>query len=119
MKLDELKVYQQAMKLGEEIWDCVTEWGYFEKKTIGDQLVRSADSIAANIAEGYGRYYYKENKLFCYYSRGSLLETITWIKKAKSRSLIEDDQADSLIQELEGLHVGLNLYIKSIGSRTT
>lgn len=77
MKLEELNVYNLSMELGEIIWGIVEKWNYFEKDTIGKQLVRAADSIAANIAEGYGRYHFKENKQFCFYSRGSLFETKT------------------------------------------
>jgi len=52
----------------------VDRWNYFQKDTVGKQLVRSADSIAANLSEGFGRYHYKETKNFSYYSRGSLFE---------------------------------------------
>lgn len=58
------------MELGENIWKIVTNWKYFEKDTIGKQLVKAVDSVAANISEGYGRYHFKENINFCYYSRG-------------------------------------------------
>ena len=67
MKLDELHVYQLVMETGEVIWEIVNKWDYFSKDTVGKQLVRAVDSIAANLSEGYGRYSYKENKQFCYY----------------------------------------------------
>jgi len=73
--LDKLDVFQIANDIGEIVWKVVNGWSYFEKDTVGKQFVRSADSISANIAEGYGRYFYKENIQFCYYSRGSLIET--------------------------------------------
>jgi four helix bundle protein len=50
------------MDLGEEVYSIVVEWNYFDKDTIGKQLVRSVDSIAANLSEGVGRYHYKERK---------------------------------------------------------
>ena len=78
-------------------------------------MVRSADSIGANIAEGFGRYHYKENKNFCYFSRGSIIETKVWLKKAKSRNLVEEETYHSLIQMLENIHLKLNGYIKFIG----
>jgi four helix bundle protein len=73
--LEELEVYQMAETFSDEIWLLVSAWDYFAKDTVGKQIVRSADSIGANIAEGYGRYYYKENRNFCFFSRGSILET--------------------------------------------
>ncbi|MFQ5676194.1 MAG: four helix bundle protein [bacterium] len=95
MKLEEIHVYNLALDLGGKVWGIVKGWDYFAKDTIGKQLVRSADSVAANISEGYGRYYYKENKQFCYYSRGSLFETKTWLTKAHKRSLIDDETFNS------------------------
>ncbi len=88
--LDKLNVSQSAMIIGEESWKLVSRWDFFAKETLGKQLVRAADSIAANIAEGYGRYSFKEKKLFCFYARGSLYETRTWLKKAQKRGLITE-----------------------------
>ena len=96
MKLEELKVYQLSMDIGEMIWMIVSRWDYFAKDTVGKQLVKSVDSIAANLSEGYGRFHYKENKQFCYYSRGSLYETKTCLKKAHNRDLIIGDDFQSL-----------------------
>lgn len=59
LKLEELEVYRLAMETGEEVW-TVDDWKPFAKRTIGEQLVGAADSIAANIAEGYGRFHYKK-----------------------------------------------------------
>ncbi len=86
MKLEGLKVYELAMNIGEKIWVVVSKWDYFAKDTAGKQLVKSADSIAANISEGYGRFHYKENKQFCYYSRGSLLRNKNMAEKSTQPS---------------------------------
>jgi four helix bundle protein len=51
MKLEELKVYQLSMKSGDEIWNVVNKWDYFQKDTVGKQLIKAADSIAANLSE--------------------------------------------------------------------
>ncbi len=70
--LTELRVYQVAMQVGEDVWSLVDGWAWLAKQSVGLQWIRSADSIAANISEGYGRYSFKENARFCYYARGSL-----------------------------------------------
>jgi len=98
MKLEELQVYTLSMEIGDEIWQIVSDWKYFEKDTVGKQLVRSADSIAANISEGFGRYSYKENKHFCYYARGSLSESKTWLTKAYNRSLLSEELFQDLLK---------------------
>jgi four helix bundle protein len=118
MKLEELNVYKLSMDLSEKIWEIVVKWDYFTKDTIGKQLVRAADSIAANLSEGFGRYHYKENINFCYYSRGSLYETKTWLTKANNRKLISDESFESFNSEIDNIGVKLNNYIKSIGKPT-
>jgi four helix bundle protein len=112
--LEDLDIYQLGLKIGEDVWQIVSEWKFFEKKTLGGQFVEAADSIAANIAEGYGRYFYKDRKQFCYYSRGSLMETKTWATKAFNRQLISKEIFDLLIEKLRALHFKLNNYIKKL-----
>jgi len=51
----ELRVYRLSERLADEIWKIVNCWDFFAKDTIGKQIVRSADSVGANIAEGLGR----------------------------------------------------------------
>jgi four helix bundle protein len=113
--LEELEVYQLAESFSEEIWSVVVKWDYFAKDTVGKQMVRSADSISANIAEGYGRYHYKENRNFCYFSRGSIIETKGWLKKSKNRELITEEQFNELFEKLQTIHLKLNAYMKFIG----
>lgn len=117
--LEDLEVYQLAETFSNEIWFIVNEWDYFAKDTIGKQIVRSADSIGANIAEGYGRYHYKENKNFCYFSRGSIIETKGWLNKSKTRNLLSEEQFVSLFEKLQSIHLKLNAYLKFIGKANT
>jgi four helix bundle protein len=115
MKMEELEVLKRSMKMGEAVWNIIKTWGYFEKDTIGKQFTRSVDSVAANIAEGYGRYHYRESKHFLYYSRGSLYESRIWLKKANNRGLINDTDFKILSDEMNTIGIKLNKYINSIG----
>ena len=115
LRLEDLEVYKVAMEIGEIVWDIVGKWEYFEKKTLGSQFVNAADSIAFNISEGYGRFHYKENKNFCYYSRGSAKETLTAINKAMKRKLITEDEFKLLNEKLDRYFRLMHGYIKSIG----
>ena len=119
MKLEEMRTYQLAMEMAERILDIVVKWNYFEKDTIGKQLVKAADSISANLSEAYGRFHYKENKQFCYYSRGSLYETKTWLTKAYNRKLIKDDIFATFQNDINTIGIKLNNYINSIGKKHT
>lgn len=116
--LDDLEVYKLSEELSERIWNIVIAWSPFAKYGLGKQLSASADSISANIAEGYGRFFIKENIHFCFYARGSLLETKSWIQKAKIRALIKEEEHQSLLNELEVIHKKLNGYIKVLKQNT-
>lgn len=113
--LNELRVYQLAIRVGEDVWSFVDGWSWMAKQSVGLQWIRSADSIAANIAEGYGRHSFKENAKFCYYARGSLRESQTWLTKALNRSLIPTSDADDLAMKFETLRRQLDNYIHSLG----
>jgi four helix bundle protein len=112
---NKLEIYREAMRVGEVAWSVVITWDFFTKDTVGKQFVRAVDSIAANIAEGYGRHHYKENIHFCQYARGSVEETQTWIEKSANRGLIEKATARQLYREPNTLKKRLNAYIKTIG----
>jgi four helix bundle protein len=112
---EDLKVYRLAENLGDRLWDIVILWNNFAKNSLGYQLVKSADSIGANIAEGYGRFHYKENRQFARIARGSLYETRHWLRRAYKRKLLPEDVVRDLQQLLEELAPRLNAYISSIG----
>lgn len=112
--LEDLDVYILSEKISDREWESVILWPNFEKFGLGKQLTSSIDSISANIAEGYGRYFIRENINFCFYARGSLLETKSWIRKARARRLIDDNQFIQLMSDLEEIHRRLNGYIKAL-----
>ena len=68
LSIEDLEVFNLANSIGQNIWDIVINWTYFKRDSIGKQVCRSSDSISANIAEGFGKYSFKENKHFCYYA---------------------------------------------------
>lgn len=114
-EFEELQVYRLAEKLANEIWNIVREWDDFTKETIGKQIVRSADSIGANIAEGRGRYNSQDNRRFVKIARGSLYETIHWLRLAYVRHLLTSEQSDKLKPILDELSPKLNAYLNSLG----
>jgi four helix bundle protein len=59
-----------------------------EKHRLGDQIVRAARSITANIAEGYGRFHYLDNSKFCSNARGSSCEVLDHLITATDENLV-------------------------------
>jgi len=114
---ENLRVYQLAEELGDAIWDMVALWRPLAKDTVGKQLVRSADSVGANIAEGSGRGSVLDNRRFVRMSRGSLYEAKHWLRRAYKRKLLTSEQTDSLRQTIDELTRTLNGYLRSLQTK--
>src|SRR5213593_1036758 len=112
---ENLRVYQLAETLSDQIWNLVLGWNALARETIGKQLVRAADSIGANIAEGTGRGTFVDNRRFVRIARGSLNETQHWLRRAYKRQLLSDKQIQTVKPIIVELAPTLNAYLKSIG----
>jgi four helix bundle protein len=117
VRFQELSVYNLTEELSDVVWDIVLKWNNFARDTLGKQVVRSADSVGANIAEGCGRESPNDNRRFIRIARGSLLETQHWLRRAYRRKLLTADEITVLQATLDALAPKLNAYLKSIGRR--
>ena len=112
LQLGDLKSYITAFSFNNKVWELVIKWDYFARDTIGKQFVNAADSISANIAEGFGRYHKKDKIKFYYYSLGSVKECNDWLTKAKIRSLINEELFIQLNEMIERLPREIHQLIK-------
>lgn len=86
----DLIVWRKAMDLFEQVvGDVETFPNKRAARVIEDQVLRSAGSISANIAEGYGRRKGREYEHYLYISRGSTNETIDWYEKLRRLGYIK------------------------------
>lgn len=111
---ENLDIYKLSEQLADEIWVITTEWDWYSKHTVGVQLVRSADSIGADIAEGSGRYTPKDRLHFLRISRGSLYETKHWLWRAYQRKLLKESDTSKIKAVLDEIAPKLNAYMKTI-----
>lgn len=111
LTIDKIAAYTTSFKLSNYVWDVVMKWDNMAKWTVGQQMIRSTDSISANIAEGFGRYHKKDKIKFYRYSFGSMEETKDWIRKCVVRKLITEEQKEYIIAELEKLPKEINHLI--------
>jgi four helix bundle protein len=116
--IEELDLYKRCLNFSNEVWNICVRWDFCARKTVGDQLVRAADSISANVAEGHGRYSIKENIHFCYYSRGSVEEDKYYIRKSQARKLMSESEIVLLNKEIMIIAQQLNSYSNSLKRRT-
>ncbi|MCW5558089.1 MAG: four helix bundle protein [Verrucomicrobiae bacterium] len=114
---EKLRVYQLAEQVADRVWELVTQWDSFARDTVGKQIVRAADSIGANIAEGDGRGSYADNRRFVRVARGSLNETKHFLRRAWRRDLLTDKDIKALKPLLDELGPKLNAFLKSIGTQ--
>lgn len=112
LQLNDLTSYNTSFIFSNQVWDIVIKWDYFAKDTIGKQFVNAADSISANIAEGFGRYHKKDKIKFYYYSLGSVKECTDWLNKAKIRNLISEELFTKLNEAIEKLPREVHQLIK-------
>jgi four helix bundle protein len=82
-----------------------------EKWGLGQQIRRSAQSIPANIAEGYGRFYFQETIRFSYITRGSLDETLSHLVLAYELGYLPEIKYRQLISAGDDLAKLINGYI--------
>lgn len=112
--LKDLEVYQLSRKLSTLAWEIYSRLNYEQKKVIGDQFIRSVDSVGANIAEGYARFHYLEKVRFYHISRASLSEAIEhWAELLLERKIISSQEYQELIEIQKPLQVKLNNFIAS------
>ncbi|MCV9386210.1 four helix bundle protein [Reichenbachiella ulvae] len=88
---EELEAWKLARQLKLEIKELVRGFSSDEKYRLVDQLIRCSRSVGANIAEGFGRFHYKENSKFCRNARGSLMEILNHIIDAHDEGYINQE----------------------------
>jgi len=111
---ENLRIYQLSEKVADSVWEIVSSWNRLSQDTVGKQLIRAADSIGANIAEGVGRWGLQDQKRFIYIARGSVNETKHWLRRAFKRNLLTTQQVDLLRPLLDELAPKLNAYVNSL-----
>ncbi|MBW1837678.1 MAG: four helix bundle protein [Deltaproteobacteria bacterium] len=76
-------------------------------------MIRSSDSIAANLVEGYGRHTPADRKKFYLYSGGSLEESKSWLREFIRRKVLPESKATEYKAIVEKLGPQLNAFINS------
>ena len=98
-----LIVWQRAIDLFELIWAIAFRENKIDFK-LRSQLADTAQSVSANISEGYGRRSLNEYIQFLYYALGSMAETMTrtiGLKQTKQISEARFHDVDALDYEVE------------------
>ena len=116
-RYEDLEIYQISVEIAIEVYRLTKKFPKEETYGITDQLKRAVTSIGANIAEGFGRFYFKDKLVFFYHSRGSLFEAKHFLEISFSLEYITEEEKNNLFSKLNNLTVKLNNFINSIGKQ--
>ncbi|PKO73384.1 MAG: four helix bundle protein [Betaproteobacteria bacterium HGW-Betaproteobacteria-17] len=95
----DLKVWQIAMMLTEDIYRATESFPSRETYALANQLQRAAVSIPSNIAEGHARNSTKDYLRFLSISQGSLAEAETQLELAHRLGYITQAVLHSLLEQ--------------------
>ncbi|MDP2934926.1 MAG: four helix bundle protein [Dehalococcoidia bacterium] len=116
---EELRVWQLAHALALEVYRISDAFPIEEKYASTSQIRRAASSVAANIAEGYGRHSRAEYLHFLHYSRGSLMEAKSYLYLARDLGYLTATQAGTIMDAIRDLGVRLNNTISALSRPPT
>jgi four helix bundle protein len=107
----ELIVWRRAIDFAKHVMIIIDKINSDRKHyRILEQTEAAATSVAANIAEGKGRFSRKEFKQFLYIARGSIYETITFLNIMKELNWLSAEE----VYELEKEGLALNKMLNSL-----
>jgi four helix bundle protein len=111
--LESLTVWQMAREIVVFVYqNILPKLPLQEKWGLISQIRRAAVSIPANIAEGYGRYYFRENIKHCYFARGSLDELLSHVIISFDLGYLSDGKFKLVKKKIFELRRMLNGYIR-------
>lgn len=114
---EDLECWQACRELRIFAAKICKEFPKYEEYRLKDQILRSARSTTANIAEGYGRFHYQENIQYCRHARGSAYEVLDHFLTAVDEKLISDAALSECRILIEKSVQLLNGYIRYLESK--
>ncbi len=115
---EELKCWQACYNLKIYLKENVlVKLPKHEKFELYSQILRAARSSTANIAEGWGRYHYKENINFLRFSRGSISEILDHSIEAKDCDYIDLETLTEIREQTERCIQLINGFIRYLQSQ--
>lgn len=100
-KFEDIKAWQKSREITAAIYLATSDGAFVKDFGLRDQIRRSAISIMANIAEGFGRRTNKEFANFLVISHGSAAETQSHLYIALDLRYISADTFNNLYQALD------------------
>ena len=113
----EMPVWQSAFNLTLEIYKVTKEFPSDERFGLISDMRRAANSIAHNIAEGFGRFEAKDKTRFYKITRGSAFELMSQLMVSHGLKYLNEDNQNTLVQDCKNIINNLNAMIKTLEQR--
>ncbi len=116
----DLEIWQIACALVKKIYRLTKTFPAEEKYVLIPQIHDAIISVASNIAEGFGRYYFKDNIRFQLNARASLNEVESHILVSETLGYINSNNRklyEEILADIVKLGVKINNYIASLKRR--
>lgn len=116
---EDLECWKAAVEVRKFVAELIKKLPATEKYDLIDNMKRASRSATRNIAEGYGRFHYKENIQFCQHSRGSLYELIDDLITCKDENFITGEEFKEGRTKIDKALAILNGYINYLTKAVT
>lgn len=115
----DLDIWKESNLLCVEIYKLTEKFPKSETYGIIDQMKRASSSVGANIAEGFGRFHYKDKIKFYYNARGSTCEVQNFLFLSQSLGYMNKEEAREIFIKYENLNKRINSFILSVQRKMT
>ena len=119
MHFYDLDIWKESNFLCVEIYKITEDFPKRENYAIVDQIRRASSSVGANIAEGFGRFHYKDKIKFYYNARGSVCEVQNFLFLSQDLGYVNKEDARKVFIKYENLNKRINMFILSVQKRMT
>jgi len=111
--LENLNTWKEARKLNKIISKIVNKLPKHEQYGIGKHLLENGRNVTGNIAEGFGRFYFKDSTQFYRVAKGSLNEIKSDVYICFDRQYIDETLLNEAIKQIETVDKLTNGLINS------
>jgi len=108
---EDLECWKACVEVRRFISIIVKNFPDKEKYELVNNMIRASRSPTRNIAEGYGRFHFKENMQYCRQARGSLFELIDDLVTSKDEGYITEEEYNEGRKKIKRALTLLNGYI--------
>ncbi len=110
-RLDDFELYRAARAFRNKIYALIRQLPPEERYCLASQMRRAALSVSNNVAEGHGRWHFKENIHFCRIARGSIDECIDDLNTCLDQGYSRAVELEALKCEAYDLVRRINSYV--------